>query len=305
MKKQTKQNEKSEVVRVDLTKEKGIVFIFDSETIGKPKVRNSVLPFDNGIVVFDLKSGKILETKSFINKNIFRDKEDRATIFYQNTLPKYEKEIKKNKEEFFELSAYSCLVELNKLWKKYNPKYWGAYNSDFDSNALANLYKKFPRLKNPFTQDKEIDIQVCVMNTLRDFKELKNSYRLHCHALGLYSESKKNYSISADSWAKFRFSPTLVEDHMGLSDAKLECNILEDLIELYKENKVPFVVEIGQRWQNIRYDFYIREQVLRPFTQAEYLKEIIDNSLANTRKNNHRGLLEALRLEKAKMLVLK
>jgi len=303
MTKQTKQNDKKVVKHIDLVREKGKIVVCDTETVGKAQVRNSVLPFDIGIVVYNVLKGIMEKCISFINKNLFRDKEERATIYYQNTLPKYDKELKNNKEEFFEMSAYHCLVEINKLWKAHKIKYWCAYNSDFDSNAIANLYKKFPRLTNPFSQDREIDILTCVLQAFIDFPELLKQYRLFCHATNKYSDSLKNYSISAETIGQFFFSYLLKEDHMGLSDAKLECLILEYLIELYRENKIPFVVELGKRWQSMRYDIYVRRQMFKPYTTSEYLNEIIDFEPINQRNKNYGGNMVELRNEKARLLL--
>lgn len=286
---------------VDFNRLKGIIFVVDTETVGNVKVKDTVFPFDISIIVLEIHTQKVLCRICFIDKGIFRDKHKSTDIYYQKNIPFYKQEIEKNKEEFFELSAYGVLKELNKLWREYKPICWGAYNSDFDSNAIANAYKLYPQLKNPFVRTKEFDIQAIMVQFLIDFPNHKEAYKITCQYLREYTD-KGNLKLTAEMSMRYFLTFNLIEQHTGLSDASLESELLLAIMEIYKEYGIPCVVYFGKRWRSYNHILYNEKfgGLLKPL-KDNVMCELLKSITLSYNRMKH-GVLETMKNDKARQL---
>ena len=203
--------------------------VIDTETC------NSVeepLPYDIGYAICD-RRGTIYLKRSFIVAETFLDMRDVMTsAYYAEKIPAYWDDIKKRKR--IVKTFMNIRKQIHEDMKTYNVKKVGAYNMNFDRNALNLLtrYVTKSRFRYFFPFGTEyfcIWNMACqtIMNTKTyiDFAEKNN----------LISPSDNIYT-SAEACYKFLTKNIdFAESHTGLEDVEIECEILAKCYRTHKK----------------------------------------------------------------------
>lgn len=196
--------------------------VVDVETAGG---FDNPLIYDIGYAITD-KKGRIYEERSFIIKEIFENKSLMRGAYYANKIPMYEKDILNGSRTvvpFFEMRK-----DFIELVKKYNVKVIGAYNLNFDTNALTNTTRNLAR-------DKKVKFLPYELKHL----EKLCIWCLACETLYTQKGFGKmairnnwltdagNYKTSAEIGYRFMTGEIdFEESHTGLEDVKIEIEIM-------------------------------------------------------------------------------
>lgn len=191
-----------------------------------------VLFYDCGWAVID-KRGKVYETASFINKDIFYDEERlMQSAYYANKIPKYLEEIKDGARKV--KNTFEIRKAMLETIKKYRIKHVCAHNARFDANALNRTcsYTSMGQFRYWFPFDsivwydtmKMAETVICQMPTYKRFCQ-ENGYCL------------KNGKPRKTAEILYRFiskNNNFTESHTGLEDVMIEKEIL---VYCYRQKK--------------------------------------------------------------------
>lgn len=216
--------------KIDIAKERYLMFI-DTETIGSLFVKESVLPFEIGMKIYDNENDEVVKEKSFIVRKFFNNKYVMLSTFSATKYPEYFEKIE-NDKRYCLASVNEIAREIEKFIKRYNIKVMVAHNGNFDKTAMARLFEEFG-VRNPFEKIDLLDtmeiskvitfsrdyVSYCLLNKdkLNDQKQslfITNSGRVRTTAQAIYCYISNN--------ADFK------EAHTGLEDIDIE-------IEIYRE----------------------------------------------------------------------
>lgn len=229
-----------------IDKRKSYTMVLDVETAGGLDKR---LCYDIGLAITD-KKGNIMETRSFLIKEIFMDRPLMATAYYAQKIPSYYQDLIEGKHEL--VSFDYARNEILDLIEKYNVKTFSAYNLQFDLSALKNTYNYIEN------GDVKGDLEFFTPSLLERLK-LKCIWSYACEVLysqksfqyfaikhGFYSE-KGNYKTSAEvGYAYMTNNPNFVEEHRGLDDVLIEVAILARCNRQNKKHKSGI---LGSPWR--------------------------------------------------------
>ena len=132
---------------IDIKKEKYLLFV-DTETIGSLFMKESVMPFEIGIKVYDTENKKVVKEKSYIVRKFFNNKYIMFSTFSATKYPNYMERINSDKR-FKNASANDISRDIQKTIERYNIKVMVAHNGNFDKDACKRLFEEFGT-ENPF-----------------------------------------------------------------------------------------------------------------------------------------------------------
>ena len=210
--------------------------VIDTETCPLDRTLETVLPsnmfvYDVGWAVVD-KRGKVYDTKSFVNADIFLDeKELMKSAYYADKLPKYWKEIKSGERVL--TSFYNIRKALLETISEYRITEIYAHNMRFDYGTLQNTQRWLTKSKYRYFFPK--DVIICdTLKMARDVILKMPTYRKFCEENGLLT---KNGRLSASAENLYKFitkDTTFVESHTGLEDVLIEKEILAYCFKQHK-----------------------------------------------------------------------
>ena len=211
--------------------------VIDTETCPLDKTLETVLPnnmfvYDVGWAVVD-KRGKVYDTKSFVNADIFlAEKELMKSAYYVNKLPKYWEEIKSGERVL--TSFYNIRKALLETIAKYGITEIYAHNMRFDYGTLQNTQRWLTKSKYRYFFPK--DVIICdTLKMARDVILKMPTYRKFCEENELLT---KNGRLSASAENLYKFitkDTTFVESHTGLEDVLIEKEILAYCFKQHKK----------------------------------------------------------------------
>ena len=211
--------------------------VIDTETCPLNKTLETVLPnnmfvYDVGWAVVD-KRGKVYDTKSFVNADIFLvEKELMKSAYYADKLPKYWKEIKSGERVL--TSFYNIRKALLETIAKYGITEIYAHNMRFDYGTLQNTQRWLTKSKYRYFFPK--DVIICdTLKMARDVILKMPTYRKFCEENELLT---KNGRLSASAENLYKFitkDTTFVESHTGLEDVLIEKEILAYCFKQHKK----------------------------------------------------------------------
>ena len=211
--------------------------VIDTETCPLDKTLETVLPnnmfvYDVGWAVVD-KRGKVYDTKSFVNADIFlAEKELMKSAYYVNKLPKYWEEIKSGERVL--TSFYNIRKALLETIAKYGITEIYAHNMRFDYDTLQNTQSLLTKSKYRYFFPK--DVIICdTLKMARDVILKMPTYRKFCEENELLT---KNGRLSASAENLYKFitkDTTFVESHTGLEDVLIEKEILAYCFKQHKK----------------------------------------------------------------------
>lgn len=220
--------------KVDLKKEKYLVFI-DTETIGTLNVKESVLPFEIGMKIYDTETKKIVKEKSYLVRKFFNNKYIMLSTFSATKYPNYFEKLE-NDKRYKTYSVNDISQDIQKTISRYNAKIMVAHNGNFDKTAMARLFEEFG-VANPFEDIDLLDTMelskvitfskdyanFCIehQDKVNDLKEscfITNSGRVRTTAQAIYSYLVNDVDFK--------------EAHTGLEDIDIEIAIFQHSIDL-------------------------------------------------------------------------
>ena len=200
------------------------ILILDTETTNSI---DDALVYDCGFIVADY-NGNIYSKHSFVNADIFCDKELMASAFFADKIPTYWEEIKNGSRTL--TSFRNIKWTLRQIMKENDIKKVYAYNCRFDylSMATTERYITKSKYRYVFPYGTEFhDILALSRNVLKNEKE----YRDFCKKNG-YITSRNANRYTAETVAQYLFDKDFIEEHTALADCEIEYKILLKCIEL-------------------------------------------------------------------------
>ncbi len=194
------------------------IIIIDTETTND---LTDSLVYDCGFIVADY-NGTIYSKHSFVNADIFCNKELMASAYFAEKIPTYWKEIKEGSRTL--TSFNNIMWTLRHIMKENNITKVYAYNCRFDYRALATTQRYLTKSKYrfffPFATEFH-DILALSRNVLKKDK----NYRQFCKENGYLTANNAN-RYTAEIVARYFFDNDFIEEHTALSDTMIEYKIL-------------------------------------------------------------------------------
>ena len=222
------------IKKVDLKKERYLMFI-DVETIGTLNVKESVLPFEIGMKIFDLEKLKVVKERSYLVRKFFNNKYIMLSTFSATKYPNYFEKLE-NDKRYKTMSVNDISKDIEKNVQRYNVKIMVAHNGNFDKTAMARLFEDFG-VNNPFENIDLLDTQeiskvitfskayteFCLankdrLNSVKDSCFITNSGRVRITAQAIYCYISNNSQFE--------------EAHTGLEDIDIEIEIFKKSMEM-------------------------------------------------------------------------
>lgn len=179
------------------------------------------VPYDVGFAVCD-RNANIVTSKSFVIQEIFfrRDLMERA--FYSSKLSGYHQRLAEGTTQMLPFNALRTIL-LSTI-DTYDIKAMCAYNARFDKTGLDNAMKYMGNEESFFPTSLEIyDIWAMACQTFMKRKR----YIKFCLENDLYNPLTGNIRTSAEAaYAYISENPTFQEEHTGLADVLIECQIM-------------------------------------------------------------------------------
>ena len=219
---------------VDLKKVNYLMFI-DTETIGSLFMKESVMPFEIGMKIYNTETKKVVKEKSYIVRKFFNNKYIMFSTFSATKYPKYQERIDTDKR-FKNASVNDIARDIQKTIERYGIKIMVAHNGNFDKQAAERLFEEFGT-ENPFKKLDLLDTMeiskvitfskdyanYCienqnVKNSVNESAFITNSGRVRTTAQAIYSYLIKN--------------PNYQEEHTALEDIDIEIGIYQKSLDL-------------------------------------------------------------------------
>lgn len=203
-----------------IDRRKHYILVFDTETANS---LDDPLVYDIGWAIVD-KHGRVYETKSFINADIFIDeKELMKSAYYYDKLPLYWDRYRNGETQM--KSWYNIRKEFVASIEKWRIKEVVAHNSRFDYRATATTQRWLTKSKYRYFIPKEIEIWD-TLKMARDVIGTMPTYRRYCEENGYIC---RNGQLKMTAEILYRFikkDETFEEEHTGLADVLIEKDIL-------------------------------------------------------------------------------
>lgn len=218
--------------KIDLKKVKYLMFI-DTETIGTLNVKESVLPFEIGMKIYDTDTQKVVKEKSYLVRKFFNNKYIMLSTFSATKYPNYFEKLD-NDKRYKTMSVNDISKDIEKTISRYGIKIMVAHNGQFDKQAMSRLFNEF-EVNDPFAKLDLLDtMQVsknitfskdytdfCIsnkdnLNSVKESNFITNSGRVRTTAQAIYCYLTNN--------------PNFQEAHTGLEDIDIEISIFQESI---------------------------------------------------------------------------
>ena len=222
------------IKKIDLQKERYLMFI-DTETIGTLNVKESILPFEIGMKVYDTEQDKVVKEKSYLVRKFFNNKYIMLSTFSATKYPNYFEKLE-NDKRYKTMSVTDIARDIEKTISRYAIKIMVAHNGNFDKTAISRLFEDFG-VDNPLENIDLLDTMelskvitfsksyadYCIahkdrLNSIKDSCFITNSGRVRTTAQAIYCYITNNSEFE--------------EAHTGLEDIDIEIEIFKKSLEL-------------------------------------------------------------------------
>ena len=219
---------------IDIAKQKYLLFV-DTETIGSLFVKESVLPFEIGVKVFDNEEQKIVKEKSYLIRKFFNNKYIMLSTFSATKYPNYFEKLE-NDKRYKNCSVNDFSQDLTKIVNRYNIKIMVAHNGLFDKLAIARLCEEFGT-DNPIEKldlldtmeiSKVITYSKDYTNYCLKYEEIKNSI----NESAFITNSGRVRTTAQAIYCYISNNENFEEKHTGLEDIDIEIEIYLKSMEL-------------------------------------------------------------------------
>lgn len=221
--------------KIDRRRNYGIVL--DTETANTRRNAKGQLEtadalfYDLGFAVVDTR-GNVYEEFSFVNTDIFFEKELMNSAYYAEKIPRYWDGIKDGSREF--ANTYIIRRTLMEMIKKYNCKWIAAHNARFDYGAINATQRWATKSKYRYFLPYGIEVWD-TMKMARDVIHKMPTYKKFCEEHGFLTANGK-LSTTAENLYRFIIKdPNFIESHTGLEDVRIEREILAYCFKQHKK----------------------------------------------------------------------
>ena len=219
--------------RVDLKTKKYLMFI-DTETIGSLFVKESVLPFEIGMKIYDNENQKVVYEKSYIVRKFFNNKYIMLSTFSATKYPSYEDKIN-NDKRYKLMSVNEISNDLQRVIDRYNIDIMVAHNGNFDKQATERLFNEFG-VENPFEKLDLLDTMEIskVITFSKDYVNycLENQKRLNSQKESCFITNSGRVRTTAQAIYCFISNNVNFEEaHTGLEDIDIEIKIYQESLD--------------------------------------------------------------------------
>lgn len=197
------------------------VAIIDTET-----TKNGYV-YDLGVAIMNIGTGDVIDSMNVVVEETFDDVSEMATAYYASKIPAYLETI--NAGELEVLPFSECFKRFSALLESHNVRSVWAYNMNFDYSALNRTITK---LSNGFITSFFPDKVTCYDLMSSAVNIIGNTRRYQKWAIAHdYVTPTGRARATAETMFRFIADDELfVEDHMALSDAIIEADILAHLV---------------------------------------------------------------------------
>lgn len=222
-------NKKGEKKMIKIDRRKKYLLVIDVETSNNDfsSRNNDGLVYDIGYQVID-KKGNIYQQASLIIKEIFTDGQMMDTAYYAKKIPQYIEQLKTKVSRM--VTILQARKEIQEVVKQYNITEVWAYNASFDLTTLNNTIRyvtsSYVRYFLPYgTQICDIWSVACqVLGTQKTFirqnvVNARNNLITNAERMFQYISCQEDFT----------------EEHTGLEDVKIECEILVRCLRQHKK----------------------------------------------------------------------
>lgn len=200
------------------------IIVLDTETTND---LTDPICYDIGFIVCDFE-GTIYSKHSFVNADVFCNKELMESAFFKDKIPTYWEQIKKGERTL--TSFKNIKWTLRHIMKTENITKVYAYNCRFDyiSTATTERYLTKSKYRYFFPYGTEFhDILALSRYTLKNESE----YRKFCEINNYLTQRNAN-RYTAEIVAQYLFDKNFTEEHTALADCEIEYKILMKCREL-------------------------------------------------------------------------
>lgn len=202
------------------------VIVLDVETANSLE---DALVYDIGWRVIDL-FGKVYAEGSFVIRDIFVY--ERAIVkeaYYADKIPEYVADIQQGKREM--VNFMEARRRILNVMKRFNCHTVAAYNANFDRNALNKTLRFLTKSKYRYFFPYSTKF-VCIWNMACNSICQRGEYRTFAETNRYFSNHGKNYRATAETvYAFLTNNANFTEEHKGLDDVKIECEIFVKCFE--------------------------------------------------------------------------
>lgn len=212
---------------------KKLYLVFDTETAN---TLDDPFVYDIGWAIVDA-DGTVYETASYVNADVFLNRELMETAYFAEKIPTYWEEIKKGERQ---LTSFNRIrKELAKAVKEYEIEVACAHNARFDYRSTATTQRYLTSSKYRYFLPYGLELWDTLKMAREAFKA-DEAYDSFCYENGyLTKRGCKRYTAEI----LYRFlsgDNEFVEEHTGLADVLIEKEILRACLERG--------VESGKMW---------------------------------------------------------
>ena len=187
--------------------------------------------YDVGYQIFTLADGVLCE-KSFVNADVFLDKELMANAYFFDKIETYWQEIKEGKRVLKKWENIKKEIAID--CKKFNVEIVAAHNASFDNRALNTTQRYLTTSKNRYF----LPYGVTWYDTLKMSREvLRNddSYGEFCYANDFLTQRGCRRYTAEIIYKYLTKDLQFEESHTGLEDVKIETEIFKFCLEKMPE----------------------------------------------------------------------
>lgn len=196
------------------------ILVLDVETANS---LDDALVYDIGWRIIDL-SGRVYAEGSFVIRDIFvYEREIVKEAHYADKIPEYVADIQQGKREM--VNFMEARRRILSVMKRFNCHTVAAYNANFDRNALNKTLRFLTKSKYRYFFHYSTNF-VCIWNMACNSICQRGEYRTFAETNRHYSNHGKNYRATAETvYAFLTDNANFTEEHKGLDDVKIECEI--------------------------------------------------------------------------------
>ena len=205
-----------------------VILMIDTETandIDYPFV------YDIGYQIFTLADGILCE-KSFVNADIFLDKDLMASAYFAEKIPSYWDEIKQGKRIL--RKWYNIKRELANDCAKYGVTIACAHNAAFDNRAMNTTQRYITTSKNRYFLPFGVEWWDTLKMARQVLKDDEN-YSTFCWENEYLTKNMRLRYTAEIIYKWLSKNADFAESHTGLEDVKIEREIFEYLVNNYPE----------------------------------------------------------------------
>ena len=212
-----------------IDKRKSYYLTIDTETANN---LDNPIVFDIGGAVHD-KKGKVLETFSFIIKEVFYEMPElMQECFYLVKIPQYNAQIYKGERKV--VSLYEAKKHIDELCKKYHIKAIIAHNARFDYRATTTIQRYITKSKYRYFLPYGVEI----WDTLKMAQDTICKQRGYINWCVEHNYTKKNGAPRATAEILYKYitgNDDFSESHTGLEDVLIEKEIFAHCMKQHKK----------------------------------------------------------------------